>query len=242
MTEDEKENTLVDAFAGVATGILETVITCSCPPLAAAFKGWSNYQHANFQRQVNQAFTHLRNKVENLNELFSDEWFRSEMGQQFARKVFDCAFDVKLEEKQELFINALINGINDKTQTDLERLKFADMLKTLSKAALMILAEMHSLYSDLALRPGKARDGAIEPALVSSKNLIEKIGTKYEPFLIESCFAELDAVGLFSVNLAFRKNWSGDFVSEGNVTVGNALYTDFTCRFVEFISFKGSVG
>jgi len=38
-------------------------------------------------------------------------------------KIFDSAFDTQMEDKQELFVNALINGVQDKETTSLEKLK-----------------------------------------------------------------------------------------------------------------------
>ena len=39
-------------------------------------------------------------------KIVTNEYLQTEEGQQFARKVFDSAFDAQLEDKQELFINA----------------------------------------------------------------------------------------------------------------------------------------
>ena len=53
-----------------------------------------------------------------------------------------------MEDKQELFINALINGVRDKETSNLEKLKFIDILRHLSLASLMILADMHSIFKN----------------------------------------------------------------------------------------------
>lgn len=109
MTTDDNFPDIIEGLLGTSKSLVARV-----PGLGEAIAGWDAYNRSKFERNIKKIIVDLKDKVDNLNEFFSDEWLNSEDGQQFCRKVFDSAFDAQMEDKQELFINALINGINDK--------------------------------------------------------------------------------------------------------------------------------
>jgi len=118
----DREKDLSEALSGTAKSALSLI-----PGLGQAIAGWDAYKRSSFDRNLKNTISHLKNKVDDFKSFFSDDWISSEEGQQFARKIFDSAFDTQMEDKQELFVNALINGVQDKETTSLEKLKFVDI-------------------------------------------------------------------------------------------------------------------
>ena len=103
MERTDREKDAIAALSGTAKSALSLI-----PGLGQAIAGWDAYKRSSSERNLRRVISHLQNKVEDLGSFCSDEWIQSEEGQQFARKVFDSAFDAQMEDKQELFINALI--------------------------------------------------------------------------------------------------------------------------------------
>jgi hypothetical protein len=207
------------------------------PPLGQAIAGLDAYKRSSFDRNVKKVISHLENKIEDFKSLFSDEWIKSEEGQQFARKVFDSAFDVQMEDKQELFINALVNGVREKEISNLEKLKFVDLLRHLSLASLMVLCDMHQMFRDKVKRPGKPAQDISGSPLVDPNRIAEELSHKYHPYLVNSCIYEMESQGLFSNIHEWRKTPDGKYAS-GTYFNSALSYTDFTYRFVEFIITK----
>ncbi len=226
----DREKHLLQALSETAKSALSLV-----PGLGQAIAGLDAYKRSSFERNVRQVIEYLRVKVDNLEELFRQEWLQSEEGQQFARKVFDAAFDVQLEDKQELFINALINGVDNQTISQLERLKFVDMLRHLSRASLMVLAEMHNLLIDQVRGPGRKPDPLEPYPLVDPGHMAEKLSDKYDPYLVISSISEMESQGLFSRTGEWRKGADGRYMPGGGFAT-EMCYTDFSARFVEFIT------
>ena len=101
----DREEDLLQALGGITKSTLSKI-----PVLGELIAGFEAYKRSKFERYLKNIIEHLKDKIEDLNSLISSVWLNTEEGQQFARKVFDSAFDAQLEDKQELFINALING------------------------------------------------------------------------------------------------------------------------------------
>jgi hypothetical protein len=209
------------------------------PGLAQAMAGWDSYQKSKFERSVNTLIQHLMAKVEDLEALFSVEWLKTEEGEQFAWKVLGAAFDAQLSDKQELFVNALIHGIEDQETDQLEKLKFVDMLRQLSKASWMVLAEMHEMFSDQVRGPGRAPDPLSALPQVDAGRIAEALSDKYDPYLVTSAVAELESHGLFSRTGEWRRDVSGR-MRPGTGFATEMCYTDFAARFVEFIIGRSS--
>lgn len=228
----DREKDLSEALSGTAKSALSVV-----PVLGQAIAGWDAYKKSSFDRNIKNTISFLKNKVDDFESLFSDDWVKSEEGQKFSRKVFDSAFDAQMEDKQELFINALINGIQNKQTTNLEKLKFVDMLRQLSRASLDILAELHKIYSGQVRRPNNSQRIDGSPNLSRDK-IVEHLSKSYDPYLIESSYEELKSVGLFSPNINYFKQANGSYHAGNYMQEGNYAYTYFTCRFIEFITTK----
>lgn len=228
----DREKDALEALSETAKSALSLI-----PGLGQAIAGWDAYKRSSFERNLRKVLSHLQNKVEDLGYFCSDEWIQSEEGQKFARKVFDSAFDAQMEDKQELFINALMNGVRDKDTSDLEKLKFIDILRHLSLASLMILSDMHLILKDRVKRPGSSDAALSGSSLVDPNKIAEELSPKYPPYLVNASIYEMESQGLFSNIHEWRKTPDGKYVS--GTYFNNALsYTDFTFRFVEFITTK----
>ena len=230
MELNDREKDALKALSGTVKSALSMI-----PVLAQAISGWDAYKRSSFERNVKRVIAHLEEKIKDLNLFFSDEWLRSEEGQQFSRKVFDSAFDVQLEDKQELFINALINGIHDQDTSPLEKLKFVDMLRQLSRASLMVLADIHKMFKNKVRGPKRHPDSTDAFPLVDPTTIAEKLSKKFDPFLVTASISEMESQGLFSRTGDWKKKPDGSYMPSGGFAT-ELCYTDFAARFVEFIT------
>ncbi|MFH1931715.1 MAG: hypothetical protein ABIN18_09035 [Pseudomonadota bacterium] len=228
----DREKDLSEALSGTAKSALSLI-----PGLGQAIAGWDAYKRSSFDRNLKSTISYLKDKVDDFESFLSDDWARSEEGQQFARKVFDSAFDAQMEDKQELFINALVNGIQDKETSTLEKLKFVDILRHLSLSSLMVLADMHLMFKSKVKRPGRPGSTIDGSPLVDPSNIAQELSDKYHPYLINASIYEMESQGLFSNIHEWRKATNGKYVS-GTYFNDALSYTDFTFRFVEFITTK----
>lgn len=228
----DREKDLSEALSGTAKSALSLI-----PGLGQAIAGWDAYKRSYFERNLRKTIFHLTDKIDDLGSFFSDDWIKSEDGQQFSRKVFDSAFDPQMEDKQELFVNALINGVIDKETSSLEKLKFVDILRNLSLASLVILADMHQIFKTKVKGRGHPRALIEGSPLVDPSKLAQELSDKYHPYLINASIYEMESQGLFSNIHEWRKGTNGKYNS-GTYFNDALSYTDFTFRFVEFITTK----
>jgi hypothetical protein len=211
------------------------------PVVGEAIAGYEGYKRAKFDRQVCSFRTYIEQKIEDIGALFSGDWLQTEDGQQFVRKVIDSALDAQMEDKQELFVNALINGIQNAEISQLEKLKFVDILRHLSCAALMVLADMHNMFKDKVRGPGRTPQGNPPYPCVEPSAIATSLAGKYDPYLVVACIHEMESEGLFS-NIA---EWREDKPGSGIVPQGfdqGLSYNHFTARFVEFVTLRQGQG
>jgi hypothetical protein len=132
----------------------------------------------------------------------------------------------------------LINGVNDKSTSELEKLKFVDMLRHLSRASLLVLAEIHKLFLGQVRGPGRDIDLTSSYPLVAPDDIAEKLSNKYDPYLVTSSISEMESQGLFSRTGEWRKDPTTGKQMPGGGFLTEMCYTDFSARFVEFIQTK----
>lgn len=207
------------------------------PVLAQFVKTWEKVEQDERHRNIAEALSLLEQKIVDLEALFSDEWLKSPEGDRFARKVFDSAIDAQLADKQELFVNALINGIQDKETKYQEKLKFVDTLRHLSRPSLDILAEIHKMFKDKVRGPGRNVDPAEAYPHIDRIGIAERLSTAFHPHMITSAIYEMESQGLFFTIGQWNKQSDGSYRAGGGFAT-ELTYTDFTCRFVEFITFR----
>lgn len=236
MDLSSREKDALEALSGTAKSALSLI-----PVLGQAIAGWDEYRRSQFNRNVLTLIKTLEAKVGDLHAFTTAEWLQSEDGQQFCGKVFSSAIDSQILEKQELFINAFIQGVAKPDTSQLERLKFVDMLRQLSKSALMVLADMHALFAHQVRGPGRSPDPLSSFPIVEPTEVAEKLSRKYNPYLVSAAVYELQSHGLFSTTGEWRN------IGDGTLRPGKGFqtalcYTDFAARFVEFISAPDNTG
>jgi hypothetical protein len=234
----EREQDLVAALSGTTKSALALI-----PVVGQVIAGWDAYKRSSFQRNVQQLIDDLSQKVDDVEVFFGTDYFQTEEGQLFARKVIDAALDPQLEDKQELFVNTLINAPTSQNIGELQKLKFVDTLRHLSKAAVMVLAEMHKVLLSQVRGPGRNPDPVQSFPLVDPTNIAEKLSDTYDPYLVTSAISEMESQGLFSRTGEWRKDWRGHYMPNGGFAT-EMCYTDFAAKFVEFITVtrRGQVG
>jgi hypothetical protein len=201
------------------------------PVLGQFLASWDKYKQNHFNENVGNILDHLNAKIHDLDNFFRNEWLHSKDGQLFTKKVLDSALDSQLADKQELFINALINGIEDQEMAYREKLKFVDMLRHLSRPSLDVLAEMHRMFKDQVKRPGN-NDPVQRIPRVEATRIAEQLGSKFHPYLVTSSIHEMTSQGLFDNIAEWIKTSNGTYRSGAGFA--NALaYTEFTYRFGE---------
>ncbi|MBD5803261.1 hypothetical protein AZOA_26970 [Azoarcus sp. Aa7] len=230
MTLTGREKDALEALSGTAKSALSLI-----PGLGQAIAGWDEYRRSQFNRNVLALLQTLEQKVNDVRVFTTSEWLQTEDGQQFCWKVFSSALDSQLEEKQELFVNAFIQGVGKPEVAQLEKLKFIDMLRHLSKAALMVLADMHTMYACQVRGLGRSHDPVGPYPMVEPTDVAEKLSNKYDPYLVTAAVYELQSHGLFSTTGEWRKLGDGTLRPSGGFQTA-LCYTDFAARFVEFIS------
>jgi hypothetical protein len=226
----ERENDILEALLGTTKSAASLI-----PVLGLIIAGYDAYKRSSYDRNVRNLIQTLSQKVDDIGKFFKDDFFKTKEGEKFARKVIDAALDTQLEDKQELFVNALVNAPNSESITELEKLKFVDMLRHLSRASLMILAEIHSMLLHQVRGPGRNPDPTDSYPLVAPDNIAEKLSDKYDPYLVTSSISEMESQGLFSRIGEWRKDpTTGHHTPMGGFAT-EMSYTDFSARFVEFI-------
>jgi hypothetical protein len=226
MTDTEED--LKNALAGTTKSALGLI-----PVLSQAIAGYDAYKASIHNRNIKKMLEHLNDKVSDIEKFFNQEWFKTEEGELFARKVIDATIDVQSEEKQELFVNILINGSEENLPIE-EKTKFVDMLRQLSLASIQILAEIHTMFEPKTRRPNKDPNQLTAAPQVDAVEIAEQLSDQYDPYLVISAVKELESHGLFSNVHSWHKN--GEKYKPGPGFQNAIAYTDFSARFAEFIS------
>jgi hypothetical protein len=228
---------MTENISDYSEGILGAIqhVASEVPVIGELIAGYDAYSRARFNREAHQFLAYLNQKTDNIGVLLSEGWLKTEEGQQYWRKVVDSALDAQMEDKQELFANALINGIENRQLSQLERLKFVDILRHVSRASLMVLADMHNMFKDQVRGPGR-KPAANQPyPVVDSVKIATTLAGKYDPFLVDACIQEMQSEGLFS-NIAEWQQPGAGIAPQGLADV--LTYNHFTAKFVEFVTLQ----
>lgn len=229
----EPEENTSDIVQGVTGGVKHYLKRI--PVLGEIIAGYDAYKRSTHDRNTNNAIKYLQSQLDDLASFFSDGWIQSDEGEQFCRKVFDSAIDAQQEDKQKLFLNALINGIENKDTPYLEKMKFVDILRHLSHASIIVLAEMHKMCEGRVRRPGRTISSTVGIPQIDPVQIAKDLGSEYDPYLVTSAIDEMKSQGLFSTVGEWQKQTNGSPRAGAGFSTALA-YTDFTCRFVEFIT------
>jgi hypothetical protein len=188
-------------------------------PFSGAFIEGVRKYHESIEEQQREEFVQaLSERVEELSK--NAEWYKSEQGQAFVKKIVATALNAEYVDKLEFLANALVNG--PKLGADeAMRAKFVEMIRQLSKPALEVLVASLGRVSGT----GQVMPGEIAGIL------------RWSPELVDACVRELYAFGAFSSTTHWAK--SGEGYRQGQYfNEGVPARTDFTKSFSEFISRK----
>lgn len=216
---------------------LAKALASRIPVFSEIFATFDSYRKARFERETKEFLNYLETALAQVGEKFDPSWFASPDGEKYARKVFDCGVDAQLAEKKELFAKALLSGAIVEEIDLYEKLKFIDILRQLSRAALNVLADMHEFLAPDARGPGRTPSTNKPYPLVDPKRIAERLSSKYHPYLIEASLYEMQGQGLFS-NIGEWTRQADGSSRPGGGFAEELAYTDFTCRFVEFITLR----
>jgi len=230
----DREKDLLSALKGTTKSALSFV-----PGLGQAIAGYDAYRQSQFERNLLNIIKFLNDKVQDLEALFSSAWLKAEEGQQFMWKVLDSALDSQLEDKQELFVNVLVNGVRESDIHYLEKLMFVDMLRRISRFSLIVLAEIHEMFLPQVRGPNRRVCPTTAYPLVDPEDIAKRLSDKYDPYMVAAAVYELDSQGLFSKTGEWCQTHEGKKI-EGGGFEKEKCYTDFSARFVEFITLPKS--
>ena len=229
MKLSDRENDLKEGLTGIAKLGL-SLIPILGQTISGAFAYYDSYKRSTYDRNLRNSIKDLEDKVDDLNKLFEAEWLKTEEGRIFVTKIFDSILDSQIEEKQKIFINALINGIEKEDINDLEKFKFVDMIRQLSNLSLMVLADIHEIAQ-------KKLNTTTKSFQIMPDQISAELGNKYgDPYAVLSAIEELKGQGLFSNISSFKKGINEQWRAGGSISDKN-LYTEYTCKFVEFITY-----
>lgn len=225
-----------DVIAG-GIGAAKALASRFIPGVSEMLAGFDSYRSARFERETKEFLDCLHADLTRVDKKFDPAWFSTPDGERFAHKVLDCAIDAQLSDKKELFARALLNGAATPETELIEKFRFVDILRHLSLAALMVLADIHHSLAPDARGPGRTPPTNKPYPHVDPKRISEKLSPKYDPYVVESALCELQGQGLFSSTAEWSPQPDGSFRTGGGFSDALA-YTDFTCRFVEFITIE----
>lgn len=209
--EDDKR---IDQKDAISAGLNEATIEAMklIPGLNVLIAGVRKYEEQ-IENQQRRAFIEaLSSRVSDIEEHFKDEWYTTSEAQEFVTKTAASALNAEYADKVEFFANMLLNATRQNLE-QMERLKFLEMVRHLSKPALVVLAAVTELH----LSRGSSHSPQVDDP-TSKGQIISNTG--FEPLLVAACIDELRSVGVLS--------------SEG-FAAQVAGFTSFTLKFVNFI-------
>lgn len=204
--------------AGISEGLIEAVKLV--PGLGILIEGVRKYHETIQEEQKKEFVSAISERLEVLEEAFLKEWYDTPEGIETTKKIVATALNAEFSDKMEYFANALFNSPQDFEQV--ERLKFIEILRNVSKPALIILEAESRLHK---------QRGAYYSAQVLIKDLVRE--TKLDPFLVETCVTELYSLGVFSSTT----DYSLDGTQSRMFSNGTPAFTEFTKKFIKFIEY-----
>lgn len=194
-------------LSAIYTGFNETWIEIlkSIRPLNWLIAGVRGYHDYFIQQQRKILIKEILERLNVLEDVLKNPWYKSDDGEEVLKKTISSALNAEFTDKLEFFANIIFNSQQDVEQ--LEKLKFIDMVRQLSKAAIRVLAEVIKTHQSLV---GLHQVEQIIGNVISHTEINDRDHVK-------ACINELIAVGLLHLN------------------VKHIAANDFTVRFVDFI-------
>ncbi len=197
-------------LSGVEEGVIEAIKLV--PGFNILIGGIKKYE-AHIENQQRELFlVALTNRIADIEQHFQNDWYKTPEAEEFVKKTVASALNAEYADKIDFFANMLINSKEDLKQ--MERMKFLELVRQLSKPALVVLDVATKLYK----RRGTGHSPQMDDPTTKRYIITE---TGFEQLLVDACVSELLSLGVFSSE-GFRPSVSG--------------YTSFTLKFFNFIS------
>ena len=210
MTKPDKKRALSEGGAEAAIELVKLI-----PGAGALIEGVRKY-HDSIEEQQRAAFVErLESRVSALEG--NREWYQSEEGELFVKKVVATALNAEYADKLDFLANALVSGPQVEGQA--MRLKMVEMIRQVSRTAIDVLVA--------------ALNNPSGTGEVISADIAKAMG--WHPALVDACVQELYALGAFSHVTAWRDQGSHITSAQG-FSRGTPALTDISRAFVEFVS------
>ena len=197
--------------AALFEGVIETIKLI--PGIAILIEPLRKYKETIEKNQIQEFLKLLNDKREYLENHTKREWYSSDDGREFVRKLVATALNAEYTDKMIYFRNILINASSDDID-QIEKLKFVETTAHLSKAALIVLAASKEIHTVRGPRHSRQIDDQ-----TCIKEMIDI--TNFNKDLVLGCINELYSEGVFNSN---------------RFSNGTAAYSELTERFVCFLS------
>jgi hypothetical protein len=185
------------------------------PEITEGIRAYKSYLQEQQEEGVARA---IEKRIWRLEQFRADKWAETAEAREYIAKIVSCMLDTTNADKIEFFANALVNyGV---PCGHMERLKFVELIRSLSTPSLMVLAYVEQIYRE----KGPAWSPQVLPDEVIK-------ASQLEPWLVHACINELYAAGVFSSEIAFYK----DGRSATSFSPGTPAFTDFSQRFTDFL-------
>ncbi len=146
------------------------------------------------------------------------DWYKTEVGDCFAKKVIATALNAEYTDKLDFIANLFVNGATLEIG-EAERFKYVEMVRSLSRPALQVLVKIVHILP--------------EHSVVSARYLASEIA--WEPSFIDACILELHAIGAIS-----QTKYEGDENQESRTLNNRPRITALTKSFAKVVSFPAS--
>jgi hypothetical protein len=171
------------------------------------------------ENQQRDQFLHaMSDRLAALERAVSRDWYRTDTGKRVCRKILATALNGEYADKTEYLANAFLNAHTVAEEATL--LKFVEILRGISKPALVVLAAQEQLVRS---------SSPIGSSQIHVRNLVGH--TRLPARTVESCVRELYSIGVFSSVLRMEIDGSsGSYLPEGT-----PAYTPFSQKFLDFV-------
>jgi hypothetical protein len=226
------KQSVLKASKEVAIHEVVNVLKKKIPVFGVLYEGYEAYKKSTEEKLFKEFVYTVNDKVQKIEAQFDEEWINSHEGENFCSKVMASAVNAEYCDKQELFANALINGTIVSDIESSEKFKFVDILRQLSRPALDVLAVMYTMRDKI-----KSQMASMLAENVTNDAHKEGRLKGMDYYLVYSCIEEIKNVGLLSTAITVRKDMDGSY-RVATYSDRAESYTDFTQRFIEFVTEK----
>ena len=195
------------------------------PGLSLLIEGARKYKEYAENEQKKELLILLEKRIIKLEKGFNEDLYNSNEAKIYLKKLISTALNPEYADKLEFFANMLINTKMDYSQ--MERLKYVEMVRQLSKPALVVLDAANRLY--------KPASSSEPPTSIVPNQIAEETG--FNLTFINVLISELYELGVFNPYVVVP----GKGIRNVSNREGIAAYTEYSERFSDFIKNPGEM-